>query len=359
MRLLVTAMKNEGPFILEWAAYHLSVGFDQFLVYTNDCDDGTDAIWARLTEMGFGAHVVNDRIKQRGVQKTTLMRADDHPLRAGAEWISCLDCDEFLNIRRGDGSLDDLFAQTPDAHVHMISWRRFGAAGHIGYTDKPVTEQFTRAAPENCPYPFHNYGLKSIWRGDAPYARIGVHRPLDPDPARLGDIKVVNGAGQELPLYRDKQLWLTPQIAGYEGAQINHYALRSAQSFLVKRDRGLPNSKVTDLDLSYWAERNFNTIEETSIARRLPAMHAKLAMLKADDQLASLHEGAMNWHLSRIGDLMDQPETLKLFLQLIATETGVVPPVMARRLNPLIAKSWEADRARRRAERKGQKPRTT
>ena len=46
MRLIVTAMKNEGPFILEWAAYHLSIGFDRFLVYTNDCDDGTDAIWA-------------------------------------------------------------------------------------------------------------------------------------------------------------------------------------------------------------------------------------------------------------------------------------------------------------------------
>ena len=51
--------------------------------------------------------------------------------------------------------------------------------------------------------------------------------------------------------------------------------------------------------------------------------------------------------------LMQQPETLKLFLKLIATETGVISPGMARRLNPLIAKSWEADRARKRAERKG------
>ena len=150
MRLIVTAMKNEGPFILEWAAYHLSIGFDQFLVYTNDCEDGTDAIWRRLAEMGFGAHEVNDDIKARGVQKTALMRADDHPLTGQAEWLSCLDCDEFLNIQLGDGALDDLLAATPDADVHLISWRRFGAAGRMGYAEGLVTEQFTRAAPEVC-----------------------------------------------------------------------------------------------------------------------------------------------------------------------------------------------------------------
>ncbi len=353
MRLIVTAMKNEGPFILEWAAYHLSIGFDQFLVYTNDCDDGTDAIWERLAELGHGAHVINDKIKQRGIQKTALMRADDHPLTAQAEWLSCLDCDEFLNIKHGHGRLDDLLGHSPEAHLHIISWRRFGAAGVIGYDDKPVTEQFTRAMPENCPFPFHNYGLKSIWRADAPYARIGVHRPLDPDPARLEDIKVVNAAGRELPMYRDKRLWLLPETAGFEGAQVNHYALRSAQSFLVKRDRGLPNSKVTDLDLSYWAERNFNTVEDVSIARRQPEMQEKLAELMADPVLADLHHKATLAHRQKISDLMQQPETLKLFLQLIATETGVISPGMARRLNPLIAKSWEADRARKRAERKG------
>lgn len=352
MRLIVTAMKNEGPFILEWVAYHLSIGFDRFLVYTNDCEDGTDAIWNRLAELGYGAHVVNDDIKQRGVQKTALMRADEHPLRAKAEWISCLDCDEFLNIRLGEGRLDDLFAQAPDAHLHIISWRRFGASGVIGYRDALVTEQFTRAMPENCPFPFHNYGLKSIWRADAPYARIGVHRPLDPDPARLDDIKVVNAEARELPMYRDKRLWLLPDTAGFGGAQINHYALRSAQSFLVKRDRGLPNSKVTDLDLSYWAERNFNTVEDISIAPRLAAMRDMLTSLKADETLAELHQNAVAAHRRKIAELMDQPETLKLFLQLIATETAVIPPRMARRLNPLIAKSWEADRARRRAENK-------
>ena len=42
--VIVTCMKNEGPFILEWIAYHRMIGVDDFLVYTNDCDDGTDSL---------------------------------------------------------------------------------------------------------------------------------------------------------------------------------------------------------------------------------------------------------------------------------------------------------------------------
>ena len=46
--VVVTSMKNEGCFILEWVAYHLSIGVTHFLVYTNDCDDPTNEVLDRL-----------------------------------------------------------------------------------------------------------------------------------------------------------------------------------------------------------------------------------------------------------------------------------------------------------------------
>ncbi len=349
MRLIVTAMKNEGAFILEWVAHHLSIGVDQFLVYTNDCDDGTDAIWRRLAEMGLGAHVVNDKIKARGVQKTALMRADEHPLAAQAEWLGCLDVDEFINIQHGKGQLDDLLSSTPDADVFMLAWRRFGANRIPQYRDAPVMEQFTRAAPEVCPYPFHNYGAKSLWRRDAGYSRIGVHRPLDLQPGK--DPKIVNASGAPLAAYREKGIWLNHANAGYAGAQINHYSLRSAESYLVKCARGLPNSKITQLDLSYWAERNFNTVEDTTIHRQLPGMQAKLAELKTDSTLRELHEKAVEWHHQEIKRALANPALLKLYLTAIITETITASPRFAARLNPLIAKSWEAERADRKRRR--------
>ena len=344
MRLIVTAMKNEGPFILEWAAHHLATGFDKFLVYTNDCEDGTDAIWERLAELGYGAHERNDDIKARGVQKTALMRADEHALVAAADWLACLDVDEFVNVKTGEGRLDDLFSAIPDADMIMLCWRRFGAARVSRFRDAPVIETFQRAAPEVCPYPFHNYGFKSLWRADAGWRRIGVHRPLDPSPAALPSLRVKNGAGADAPKYREKGLWLQPRTAGYEHVQLNHYSLRSAESYLVKCDRGLPNSKVTSLDLGYWVERNFNQVEETSIQRRVPGMRAVLSDLLKDPVLAQLHEAAVAWHRHRIDELLETRSFLKLFLQITSAESAVLPLADAIRLNPLIARSWDLER---------------
>jgi len=53
---IVTCMKNEGPFILEWLAYHRAIGVDDFLVYSNDCDDGTDTMLDLLQSRGLLQH---------------------------------------------------------------------------------------------------------------------------------------------------------------------------------------------------------------------------------------------------------------------------------------------------------------
>jgi hypothetical protein len=272
------------------------------------------------------------------------MRADGHALTAEAEWLSCLDVDEFINVKVGDGTIDALLSHLDGADMIPMCWRRFGAAGIQWFEDRPVTEQFTRAAPEICPYPFHNYGFKSLWRREAGWARFGVHRPLDLDPARAETVKVVNGDRNEMPRYRDKGLWLAPQIAGYGGVQVNHYSLRSAASFLVKCARGLPNSQITNLDLGYWAERNFNQEEETSVHRVAPQVAKVLADLKADPVLRSLHDAACTWHSRKIDELLAHQETLQLFLRLIITESASLPFRDAIRLNKLITRSWEMER---------------
>jgi hypothetical protein len=46
-------MKNEAPYILEWVAHHLVIGFDHIVVLTNDCTDTTNAILTRLDALGY------------------------------------------------------------------------------------------------------------------------------------------------------------------------------------------------------------------------------------------------------------------------------------------------------------------
>ena len=49
-KLVLSTMKNEGPFVLEWVAHHRAIGFDGFVIFSNDCTDGTDRILDRLDD---------------------------------------------------------------------------------------------------------------------------------------------------------------------------------------------------------------------------------------------------------------------------------------------------------------------
>ena len=50
--LAVLTVRNEGAFLLEWLAHHRACGFTDFLVFSNDCQDGTDAIGQRMIVYG-------------------------------------------------------------------------------------------------------------------------------------------------------------------------------------------------------------------------------------------------------------------------------------------------------------------
>ncbi len=85
--VIVTTMKNEGPFILEWIAYHRAIGVDDFLVYTNDCTDGTDDMLKLLDQHGIVQHRENPfRSTTQKPQHAALAAADDEVLVTSANW---------------------------------------------------------------------------------------------------------------------------------------------------------------------------------------------------------------------------------------------------------------------------------
>ena len=54
---LVSCMKDEGMFVVEWVAHHIGLGFDKITVFTNNCSDGTDHLLARLQTLGYVRHI--------------------------------------------------------------------------------------------------------------------------------------------------------------------------------------------------------------------------------------------------------------------------------------------------------------
>ena len=54
--LAILCVRNEAAFLMEWLAHHRAVGFTDFLVFSNDSQDGTDAMLDRLAERGELTH---------------------------------------------------------------------------------------------------------------------------------------------------------------------------------------------------------------------------------------------------------------------------------------------------------------
>ena len=315
--VVVSSMKNEGCFILEWVAYHMSIGVTHFVVYTNDCDDPTNDVLDRLQAMGLVTRRDNPFNRDAGQrpQRGALNDAATLPVVMEADWVGVIDVDEFVNIHVGDGTFTALLEAARDPNVISMTWRFFGNRGIHAYEDRWQTEQFTACAPLYIPKPRLGWGFKSFFRPDGPFAKIGVHRPLDLDEARADEVRWVNGAGRVMPerMLRKNEWFSRKDTIGYDMVTLNHYILRSAESFLVKRQRGRINHVDQDQGVAYWCNRNYATETDRSIHAHLPRAKEELARLLSDEALFSLHGDAVEWHRARIAALMAEDDYRALY----------------------------------------------
>ncbi|WP_415182344.1 glycosyltransferase family 2 protein [Phaeovulum sp.] len=316
--LILTSMKNEAPFILEWIAYNLAIGVRHFLVYTNDCTDNTNAILDRLADRGLVTRIDNpwDPASGKKPQHVALENAMQQPVFQRADWVLTIDIDEFVNIHVGGGTFAELFEAANYPNVISFTWKFFGNGGVNTYEDRPIMAQFTACAPEFIPKPRLGWGFKSMVHKSAPYKKIGVHRPLHlSDEEKLPQVRWVNGSGRTMPaaLLTNNGWRSTKRSLGYRLATLNHYILRSAESYLVKRDRGRINHTEQDQGIDYWMRRNYTSETDGRMHARLPMMQAKLDQLMADPQLAKLHQDAVIWHRQKIAALKATPDYAALF----------------------------------------------
>jgi hypothetical protein len=329
-------MKNEAPYIVEWIAHHRAIGFDTFLIYTNGCTDGTDAILKRLDAMGVVHHRDNDDWSGQSPQQFALDAALEEDVIKRAEWIAHIDVDEFVNVRCGNGTLDDFFAATPGATNVAMTWRLFGHGGVKKLADRPVIEQFTACAPKFCPKPHTAWGFKTMFRNIGAYGKLSCHRPNKLDDDKAGQVMWVNGNGAVTTREMLKNGWRSSQKSiGYDLLQLNHYALRSAESYLIKRQRGRALHVDRSIGLNYWIRMDWCDYTDVTIQRNLPRVQAEMARLFEDDALRELHEAGFAWHQAKAAELHAEPEFQDLYQQALTielTETERVAYALAQDL---------------------------
>lgn len=316
--VIVGCMKNEAPYIVEWVAYHRQAGFDGFLIYTNDCSDGTDAILDRLQTLGYVQHRRNDDWKGQSPQQHALNLSIKEDIIRDAAWVAHIDVDEFVNIRTGDGTVADLLARMPDATNIAMTWRLFGHNGVERLQDRLVIEQFDHAAPRYCPKPHTNWGFKTMTRNLGTYEKLSCHRPTKPVQSRLDTLRWYNGSGKVMsPQYHEKGWRSDRANIGYDLVQLNHYALRSAEAFLVKRQRGRALHVDRSIGLGYWMRMDWNGYPDHTIKRNIPRVRAEMDRMFQDAELRHLHEQALAWHHAKIAELRALPEFDQLYRQVM------------------------------------------
>jgi len=311
---VVSTMKNEGPYILDWVAHYKTLGFDHILVCTNDCTDPTVEILLRLQELGYVTQH-NTIVRKAGIHRSALRQASRrYDIVMDAKWVFVCDVDEYLNVHMGDGSVRALIEGSgEDADVISVPWRIFGPDGIEALKDAPVTEQFTKGEFEwdEKERPLTGKFVKSIYTNQHKFQRMGLHAPVSLE-EHVGDTKRVLPGGADYVV--DGARTENPPL--FTHAQVNHYALRSMESFLIKRARGRANHSSHVLGMDYWNKFNLNDEKDKSIDRYKTANRKLVKELKADKVLGELHKKAVEWHQRKAAAMKMDPEMDDLTLAL-------------------------------------------
>lgn len=325
----VTCVKNEGPFLLEWIAFNRLIGVSDFLFYSNDCSDATDRLLDALAARGLVRHLPNPATG-RNYQMEALKAAAREPLVSGADWVWIADVDEFLNIHVGDHTIPALIEACGDPQAISVHFQFFANDGIDRFEDRPVIAQFTRSHNPDIWCGELAQEVKTLVRRDFPLQYYGAHRPFFKKGLAKARRPVwTDGSGRKVPhkflvAANPRRIRKFPAQGARDFATLNHYALRSLDSYLVKNDRGDVNREHRAFDDGYWRERNDPAWQDKSIQRYLPALKAALAELKSDPEIAALHEEAVALHRARRDALLERAEYRQMQAQLRAAPT--LPP---------------------------------
>ncbi len=364
----VSMMKDEGPFVLEWIAHHLAVGFSRIVVYTNDCSDGTDLMLMRLEELGLAHHRVNLIPEGLRPQPSALNYAQDEPLVAESDWVLVFDADEFVSIRYADGTLDPLLdaAEAQGANGIVITWRIFGSGGVHDWSRDPVTEQYLLAAPQDWN---KGWGVKTLFKFDPEHWKLGIHRPKIKNKwlenGYPDTIKWLNGSGRPMEDYFKFRGWRSiTRTIGYDWVQMNHYAVKSIDSYAIRKFRGNVNLKKDKYNADYWSLQDRNEVRDDTMLRYSAARKRIFDLLLTDPELNRLHFAALDRAEGRLAEFKGTPAYEDMVAGLKAASAVSITEVVAKppqardpeKIAALMSRVEKVQSERQRQERKAGDP---
>ena len=310
--VVVCSMRNEGAFLLEWVVWYRMLGFSSIVAVTNDCTDHSLPLLAALARAGWVEHLDCDlKAGQPGISTAKYQAAADLRIVRRAAAVLVCDVDEFLVIHHGAGLIGDLLAAPGRPFLGMsINWRVFGSAGIVRYSDQAVHRQFKVAIRRKANL---NGGLKSLIHHPRWFARLREHGPSGLDLAKAqretgmqwgqGSLTWINPSGREIVAWTPEGPYLQT-VSGAEAdhavAQMNHYMLRSAETFSLKRGTSSPTAGRDRYTDAYWTRADQRNEFDDSALRHDAAFSALMAKAMDLPDVARLHYQCCADHVAAI-----------------------------------------------------------
>ena len=236
---ITSIQRNRAPWLLEWLAFHMVVGFDRFYIYLHRCEDGSAELLTRLARhYPVQGHVINLDVaaQQRAYQHAW----DAHG--ADVTWMAFIDGDEFLHPTR-DATIGEALARFAPLPVSAVAayWMCYGSSGHLDEPDGLVLENFTRHA---LPGFNANQHVKTIVRGGEPgvacHSAHLFHTPRGTVDDRLR------------PIHRG---WMPDTEPSWDLLRINHYVTQSFGYFQGTKQRsGAADGSAAHVRPDSWFE---------------------------------------------------------------------------------------------------------
>ena len=304
---VVATARNEGVYLLEWIAYHQAIGFEHFFIYSNDNDDGSDALLGALADIGVITWLNNQLVQPVQPQMKAYAHAFNLlPDILDYEWVLIVDVDEFLildtkRFRSVRDYLDWQRLRKVDAIV--LNWVVYGTFGQKHYDPgQLLTERFTTRFADV------NMHIKCMCRPGM-FSLAHAHYPRT-DPSLQPIFR--DSVGDS---YRSHEAeFAFASLPRDDTAWVNHYWSKSIEELLAKfsRNRGdmanvssrSPSMIIEDIATRVLAdERGVATAQDTRIARCAPSLRVAVDALRALPGVAVAADAATACFLNKIASL--------------------------------------------------------
>jgi hypothetical protein len=309
--LLAAIARNEAPYLVEWATYHYALGFREIVVFSNFCDDLSDVILDRLDDLGIlrhRPHPVSIFPQVGQIQISALRLVTLLGQFKASDFIMMVDIDEFLEVCIGDHDLASFFGATPEFEVASFAVRGRNADHKRFIEDGQVLSRFTQAAWANEDRADDAQGIlcavKSLTRSRLERGFHRNHRPMIRDFSAQGK-RWIDGAGAAFGAeFTDRRASSIRLSGPKQLALVNHYSIRSAESFMVKAQRG-DAASATRLGmkddaiastLNYWKSRNAKPAVQHDPPHEPPGFRALFDFVRSDPVIADLQERCLAIH---------------------------------------------------------------